>query len=61
MATGIRSFVDEELVPIPDGLLPDLTVVKERGNHTMVIRRKEMATDPVCRMNVEPETPPAWN
>jgi len=42
-------------------LPPDLTVVKERGNHTMVIRRKEMATDPVCRMNVEPETPPAWN
>ena len=39
--------------PVPNWLPPEPTVAKERGNHTIVIRRKEMAIDPVCKMNVE--------
>ncbi len=43
-----------EQVPVPDGLPLDSAAAKNCGNHVMLIRRKEMATDPVCKMKVEP-------
>jgi len=41
-------------VPIPDGLLPEPAVPDSVATIGMM-RRWTMATDPVCKMSVEPE------
>jgi len=49
-----RNLIGKAFVPNPDGLPPDSAAAKNRGNPMMLTRRKEMATDPVCKMKVEP-------